>query len=136
MTSTLRTARFAASLAALALATLVLTPATRAGSNSSPAPDIKLIIMPPKAPVPAGDHAEVTLLISTPPGIGINKYPPVKLTLEPQPGIMLDKNEIRMGSETPIDDPEDFHFETVDPMRIGFKVEAGAAAGTARIQAR
>src|SRR5262245_59345512 len=82
------------------------------GAVAAPArPDVKVVITPPRTPVPAGAKAESTLLLAPPQGIKINRFPPVTLKLRAPDGISLDKSEIRQGSDEPIEDPEDFPFK-------------------------
>ena len=121
---------------------ILLFAAIRAGglvSAEAPAAaevDVKVVVTAPAAPLPAGSRGETTLLLTPPNGIHINRYPPVTLKLQAPPGIKLDAPELKQGSPTPIDDPEDFPFKVIEPMKIGFSVDPAAPQGKARVSGK
>ncbi len=127
----------AATLSALvpALAATLATIGTSIAA-AAPAPaegEVKVVVTPPPTPVAPGSHAEATLVLSPPQGIKINRFPPVTLKLQAPKGISLDSAELRQGSTEPLENPEDFPFKTLDPMKIRFAVAPAASPGKARI---
>jgi len=107
-----------------------------AGDSAPAKVDVKIVVTPPDRPVPAGSHGEASVLLSPPRGIEINRFPPVRLTLQESEGIHLDSKEVRQGSAEPIDDPEDFHFKKLEPLTVGFTVDPTTPAGAARLTGR
>jgi hypothetical protein len=91
--------------------------------------DVKILITPPGALQP-GSRGETKFLLSPPEGIHINRFPAVAIRLTAPGGIVLDRAEVRMGSEQPIDDPEEFPFKTIEPMTVAFKVDPAVKPGT------
>ena len=126
----------AATLSALvpALAAALATIGTSiAAAAPAPAEEVKVVVTPPPTPVAQGSHAEATLVLSPPQGIKINRFPPITLKLQAPKGISLDSAELRQGSTEPLENPEDFPFKTLDPMKIRFAVAPAASPGKARI---
>jgi hypothetical protein len=116
---------------AVGLLAVVTTPASPPAKRSKV--DVPVVITPPADAVSPGERGEIKFLLSPPAGIKINRYPPVRLKLEPPERIDLDAAEFRQGSDKPIADPKDFPFKTIEPLVVGFSVKPDARPGTTRV---
>ena len=128
--------RLRTSVMVLLVWAVLLLPAATAAVGAPAKVLVKAEIMPLSAPARRGSHALTTLVLTPPEGIKINRYPPITLKLTAPKGITLDAAEIKQGSSEPIEDPDDFPFKTIEPMKIGFKVEPGAALGKTSVKGK
>lgn len=126
---TLAAVLLAAGTARLAGAASPAAPA----SNDAAEPDVKVVVTAPSGALAPGARGETKVLLSPPSGVHINRYPMVKLKLEAPATIRLDAAELKQGSATPIENPEDFPFKVIEPLTVGFSVAPDAPAGATRV---
>ena len=98
--------------------------------------DLKIDVSVDKPPVAAGSQGEAVMTLTPPAGIHINRYPPVRLTLEPPSAVTFDATTFKVGLDAMPDDPEKNPFETVDPIRMKFKVGQAARAGQVPVKGK
>jgi len=112
--------------ASLAAVLAVAAIASVRGSFAVPKPpevDMKIAIAVPETAVAAGSEGIAVVTMTPPAGIKINKYPPVRLTVEENPPISFKETTVKLGLDAMPDDPEQNRFESLEPIRLAFKVD-------------
>ena len=99
------------------------------GAAGAAIPDVDLKIQVALAPgaVKAGSRSEAVVTLTPPSGIHINQYPPIRLTLESEPPITFDPDSYKLGLDAMPDNPEKNPFQTIDPIKVKFRVAPHAA---------
>lgn len=77
--------------------------------------------------VSPGQTADLAIALELPKGIQLNKYPGVTLAVDKAPGFEPIEDKPFAGSREPIEDLDDFYFETFDPLRLSVTPRAGRA---------
>ena len=116
-------------IATLTLALLaVLAPhAAVAAKERRPPPKLQVKTdQQPSAAVP-GSPASLAVSLIPPDGVVLNRYPGIKIVFEASPGLRPDVPELFAGSRQPIEDPEQFYYDTKKPLRLDFVAVDGAA---------
>lgn len=89
---------------------------------TTPDIDLKIQVSVPKKPVATGAEGEAVVTLTAPSGVHLNRYPPIRLTLEKSPPLVFPQTEIKVGLEKMPEDIETNPFEKVDPIRVRFHV--------------
>jgi hypothetical protein len=113
--------RAAAVLIALGLA----LPPVEAGSKPKVDLDLETEIVP-GSPSPGG-RGELRLTLGLPAGIVLNRYPGITFTPEGTEGLVFDEEKVHVGSPKPLKNPDDFYFDELEPLVVGFTVAQGSA---------
>ncbi len=130
-----------ASPAAFAVPAVFAAPAAFAvpGVIASPAKpdiDLKVQVSTSRPTIRAGSDGEAILTLTPPPGIHVNRYPPIRLTVEPSPPITFRESTVKVGLDAMPDDPEKNPFETIDPIHLKFHVGEHASEGKIPIKGK
>ena len=111
--------------------------ALAAAPSGPPAEPARIQVTVDPQNVPAGSHAEVTLLLTPKSGIRINRYPKIKLTV---PGVngLVDEAEVSLGNDAPppAGQMESNYFDEIDPLRLRLSIDGAARPGTHEIEGR
>lgn len=81
-------------------------------------PDLKLTVTQSPDPAQAGREFELSIAIVPPTGITLNQYPGITLKIEKAPGLRLRDAEVFVGVRKPIEDPAEFPFKTIEPLKL------------------
>ena len=100
--------------------------ATRQDKKKKP-PELQIEVSQSPEALAASERGEVRVQVSPPEGIDLNRYPGITLTIEDPAGLELGSGTAFVGSEKPIKDPDEFAFETIDPLKLA--VTAPPAVG-------
>jgi hypothetical protein len=84
--------------------------------------DLKVEISVPESPLSTGTAGEAVVTLTPPSGIHLNKYPPIRVTMDEAKGIVFDPSTVKVGLEAMPDDPEQNPFKKVDPIHLKFTV--------------
>lgn len=107
--------------APLMLLMVVLIPSMAAASKPSDV-DIKVKVDLPKSAVPTGGEGEAIVTLTAPAGVHLNRYPPIRLTVEPNPPVTFAETSLKVGLDAMPKDMDQNAFEPVDPIHVRFKV--------------
>jgi len=102
-----------------------------------PAEPAKIRISVVPTAVPPGGRTELTLDLAAAPGVKINRYPKVKLSVAPRAGVVRG-GDATLGNDAPppLDEAGTNYFgETIEPVRLPLAVEATAAPGRHELDA-
>jgi len=97
-----------------------------AGAGKPKPPRLEIAVTQSPEPARPGDAAEVTLAVSTPEGIVLNRYPGITLRIGEAHGVEAPHGEVFVGSKKPIRDEHAFYFKTPVPIRFTLVPAAGA----------
>ena len=115
-------ARRALGILAIAPSLLVASSSRAGAAPAAPEIDLKIQVSVPTRPVAAGSEGEAVVTLTPPDGIHLNQYPPIRLTIDPSPPLVFAKSEVKIGLDTMPEDIEKNPFETIDPIRVKFRV--------------
>jgi hypothetical protein len=103
-----------------------------AGTEEKDPAKVEISISPDR--VAPGGTAEVTVRIVPGPGIKVNRYPKIKLTVAAQENVVLG-SEASVGNSSgpPEGQPEANYFHDVDPLRLELRVAERATSGPHRV---
>jgi hypothetical protein len=59
----------------------------------------------------------------------LNRYPGIKLTLDPNPALVFPDKTVKVGLDAMPDDPDTNAWQTIDPIHVKFRVGEKAQAG-------
>jgi hypothetical protein len=110
-----------------ATASLCLAAALTSAAAAIPDVDVKIQVALAPGPVKAGSKSEAVVTLTPPSGIHINQYPPIRLTLENAPPVIFEHDSYKVGLDAMPDPPEKNPFQTVDPIKVRFRVAPHAA---------
>ena len=96
-------------------------PSDAAGSKPSDI-DIKVNVDLPKSAVPTGGEGEAIVTLTPPAGVHLNRYPPIRLTVEPNPPVTFAETSLKVGLDAMPKDMDQNAFDPVDPIHVKFKV--------------
>ena len=102
-----------------------------------PAEPAKIRISVAPTAVPPGGRAEVALDLAAAPGVKINRYPKIRLSVAPRAGVVRG-GDATLGHDAPppLDAAGTNYFgETIDPIRLPLEVDASAAPGRHELDA-
>lgn len=116
------------SLALVVLIAAVAAPHALALGKPENTPVMKLGVTVEPSPARPGEAATVKISIAPPQGIALNRYPGITLRIDKAERTSLEQNEAFVGSKKPIQDVAQFAFETIDPLVLVVKPEAGGGS--------
>ena len=91
-------------------------------------PELKITVTQTPDPVRLGQVAEVSVALAPPAGITLNRHPGITLRIpKPPPGVSLQSSETFVGVRKPIENPAEFPFKTIDPLKLKATATAGAS---------
>jgi hypothetical protein len=93
------------------------------------------VTVQPRTAAP-GSEVRVRLQLAPVPGVKINRYPKIRLTVPAQEGL-VGAAEAETGSDTPPppDRLDTNYYRTVDPVEVTLKLDSAAAPGDHRVPA-
>ena len=117
---------------------IVLTVATRAlpAAPAAPDVDVKIDVAVPSSPVAPGASSEAVLKLTAPQGVHLNRYPGIKLTLDPNPELVFPDKTVKVGLDAMPDDPDQNAWDMIDPIHVRFQVGEKAQAGKIPVKAQ
>ena len=92
------------------------------GIPKPPDLDLKINIAVPQQAVATGAEAEAVVSITPPAGVKLNKYPPIRVTVEGNPPIEFEQTTVKVGLDEMPENAELNHFDTIEPIHLKFKV--------------
>jgi hypothetical protein len=92
-------------------------------------PEMKLQVSQSPDALAAAEQGEVRVQVSPPEGIDLNRYPGITLTIEDAAGLTLGSEKAFVGSKKPIKNPEEFAFESIEPLRLAVTAPSGIGKG-------
>jgi len=124
------------SLSLLAAVSLLPGSPASAAPKGPPKPPVTVEIAVGPAQVAPGADADVSVSVSPKPGIKLNKYPKIKVTVPEVPGV-VGAAEAAVGNDAP-PPPEQIegnYFKTVEPVRLKLHIDRAASKGKHQIGA-
>jgi len=122
--------RRALALFFLGTATVLGSPAPRAGEDAE-SPPVRVAIKVDPVAVAAGGEAKATLQLTPNPGIKLNKYPKIKIRIPESAGLVAAAEASIGNPEPPPADNLDanYYHGAVDPLSVTFRVDHAAGKG-------
>jgi hypothetical protein len=99
------------------------------GKKKNEPPEMRLEVNQSPEALAAGERGELKVQVVVPEGIALNRYPGITLSIEDAAGLELGSESAFVGVKKPIDDPDEFQFETIDPLRFDVSAPAGVGGG-------
>jgi hypothetical protein len=125
-----RLGRRSADWAVLGGLVLLALGAARSAARPPAEPARIQIAVTPTAVVP-GSRAEVKVDLTATPGVKINRYPKIKLVIDPRPGIARG-GDVSAGNDAPpkVDDANANYFASpIEPLKLQIAVDEKATRG-------
>ncbi len=94
------------------------------------APELKLTVTQSPDPGRPGQELEVRVAVAPPEGITLNRYPGITLKIDKAPGVALRDKEAFVGVRKPLDDPAEFPFKSIDPLKLYATPASGVGSRT------
>lgn len=118
----------------IAIALAACAPQDAAGAKKIKPPTLKVEVSQSPQALAAGEEGEILVQVVPPEGIALNRYPGITLTIEDTGGFEVPESKLFVGETEPLDDPDEFQFETIDPLRVRVGVPASAGAGAGEMK--
>lgn len=124
------------SAVAPAVAAILIAGPVLAASAKPSEIDIKVLVSVPNGPIAAGGEGEAVVTLTAPSGVHINRYPPIRLTVEPNPPISFPQATLKVGLDAMPKNMDENSFDTVDPIHLKFHVERHRSDGSIPIKGK